>query len=262
MSALDDVWAWLYDPLQDLKRDYLDAPDKSWDERRALFLKRLGIREPDEHPVVGQLILQLDAMSEGDRNSLLGTDQLDTLAYEAARQNMVEPEQQATPDQPAAPEQQGAPEQSAYNEGAWHQFLATNGPAWDGSAASWGQFREWFLYYAADSGFAAPATGLLDYLDAMSVEERIATFAQYGVTIAVAAPVTPAEPVASEQPVAAEPIAAEQPISAPTVDPAVEPASDELIESVMAELIAETPEFADIPEERQRELLAEVLSEL
>jgi hypothetical protein len=80
---------------------------------------------------------------------------------------------------------------------------------------------------AAEQGFRDPTTALMSYLDGMAVAERISALAQYGVTV---------------------------PTGAGEVD--VDPASL----AVADELLRENPEFADIPEERRRELMAQVLA--
>jgi hypothetical protein len=116
-----------------------------------------------------------------------------------------------------------------YDADAWFAFLTENGARWDGTDESWQEFRDWFLYYATEGGFGDPAGLLLDYLDPRSPAERVALLAEYGVVIA-----------APEQATVA--------------------ALDPEAQRIMAELLAERPEYAEIPEARRVELLAAVMA--
>lgn len=84
-------------------------------------------------------------------------------------------------------------EPEAEDLGAWYEFLAANGPAWDGSAESWAGFCEWFLYSAAEAGVAAAAQAFIGYAD-QSVDKR-GVFVEYGITIAAPASETSAEDI-------------------------------------------------------------------
>jgi L-amino acid N-acyltransferase YncA len=138
------------------------------------------------------------------------------------------------------------PEQTdEYDENVWHDYLATNAVRWDGTEESWAQFVEWFDYHADDRGVSAPATALTAHLADMVASDRVETLARYGVVIG-------AEGAATED--------------AATEDAATEDAAAEDdqfdIDSVVDEVLADNPEFAEIPARRREELVAEVLAEL
>lgn len=228
MPSADDIWEWIRTPLEELKNDLGAEPDKPWETRRAEFLEHLGLSEPSQYPVIEHLLEHLDQLAEDDRANLISSGEIDSLAYQLAQQYDVgDGHQDAGHAEPAAAETSG------YDEQAWHAYLAENGPYWNGTEEAWDQFREWFIYHATERGLGEPATSLLDHLTAQPAAERITTFAQYGVTIT---------PKASE--------------------PEPDGLSHEDIETAMAEVLAENPELADIPEERRREILAEVLGQV
>jgi hypothetical protein len=171
-----------------------------------------------DHPLLRSLWERLDSLpDDAERVRFLGGGEAAALVYELVQEHAGQHEQAGGDEQ--------APD--TYYEVAWQAFLVENGPRWDGTESSWGQFREWFLYEAAERGFRDPTTALMSYLDGMAVAERISALAQYGVTV---------------------------PTGAGEVD--VDPASL----AVADELLRENPEFADIPEERRRELMAQVLA--
>lgn len=187
MSTLDELWAWIYSPLHELVAERAGNQDKSWNDLRAFFLDRAGLQTPSENTFVDELIKKLDEMPAGDRNTLLdNSDKLDALAYELARQYATTGEEAQQPDGPA------------YDEAAWQGYLARNGASWDGQQASWSQFKDWFLYYAAEAGVTRPATDLMNYLDAQAAPDRIATLARYGVIIQATRAADAAAPVADE----------------------------------------------------------------
>jgi hypothetical protein len=222
-STVDEVWAWIYQPLQDLKQDRIAEPDKPWETSRALFLSQLGLADSAEHPVAHLLIHRLEELPEAQRADILSADELETLAYEVVQQCTAE-----TTDQAHATD----PRVAAYDEKAWQEYLTKNLPAWDGSAQSWAAFKEWFVYYAADQGLSSPANALVDHVDGMSNDDRVATLAQYGLAVKPAGEASQSGP----------------PL-------------DESATTLMAEILNGNPEFAAIPEERRRQLMAEVLQE-
>jgi hypothetical protein len=171
MSTPDDVLGWIRPPLEELKHT---DPGTPWQESRESFLRQLGLSDASQHPVVQELLERLDEAPEEERNSILSSDKLDSMAEELCRQHA-----------PAQDEavQEEAGDQTGYDEQAWQAYLAQNGTQWDGTEESWEQFRQWFAYYASEQGLSAPATKFLDYLTPQPAAERIATFAQYGVPI-------------------------------------------------------------------------------
>lgn len=165
MATVEEMWDWIYPAIQELKQ----GTDQSWESRRSTFLEQLGVADADDDPAVAELVRRLNDLPDAERSSVLDSDKVDAMALDAIRAHATEP----------AAAEDGA----AYDEAAWQNYLSTNGPAWDGSAESWDGFRQWFEYYAGDQGLSDPAAALLDSLTAMSVADRVATFAQYGVTI-------------------------------------------------------------------------------
>jgi hypothetical protein len=161
MSNVEDRWQALYAPLQELKVE----SDSPWELRQAEFLDKLGLTEAEQDPVVEAFLSHLSDLTDDDRAALLRTEQADHLLYQLL--------QQAAP-VPAAP---------TYDDRAWRSYLAKHGPYWDGTDAEWVPFRVWFAYEAQQLGLGGPALALLEYLEAQPAAERIATFAQYGVTI-------------------------------------------------------------------------------
>jgi hypothetical protein len=212
-ATVDDVWGWLHQPLQDLKQGYSTDPGKPWETRRHEFLEQLGLSNPDDHTVTHTLVQRLNELSDDDRNSLLAGDDIDTLAYKVV--------QECTPET----------EPDTYDEAAWHDFLATNLPSWNGTDEAWAQFSEWFTYHAGQANLSSPAQALISHLAVLPNDQRISTCGQYGVTIVVPAP-------------AGAPVAVTGEMTA-----------------LMAEILKERPEFAAIPEERRLALIAEVLAE-
>jgi hypothetical protein len=67
----------------------------------------------------------------------------------------------------------------AYDEKAWHGFLAEYGAHWNGDEASWSEFRTWFLYHAAERELADPGQAFVEYVESQS-DKRV-VFAEYGV---------------------------------------------------------------------------------
>jgi hypothetical protein len=147
--------------------------------------------------------------------------------------------QQHAADQESAGQAASAPAaERHYDEAAWSQFLIANGSFWDGTQASWARYRDWFAGTAAAQGFGPPVAGLLTYLEAQAVPDRISTLAAYGVIVAEAA----------------------QPAATPDAPRGASSGRDEFARSLMAELLASQPELAAISEDRRWELLAGVLS--
>lgn len=224
MATVDELWAWISPPLQDLAAERAGDHDKSWDELRAGFVSATG-----QHPFSEDLVQKLDDLSADDRSGLLDDkDRLDEFAYQLARQHAdAEPDAGVGAEAPA----------EGYDEAAWQQYLAENGAQWDGTDGSWSQFMEWFRYYADQKGLAVPANGLLNFLNGQAVPERIATFAQYGVTIA-------------------QPQQAAQPAEQAGGSPILPTAADIQIS------LSEEPEFVALPEDQQAEVVAQVRAAL
>lgn len=221
MLAADEAWALVSGPLENLRADALERPDLPWPERRENLRTELSTATAD--PMVDHLVTWLDELPDSDRASLLAGDDLPTQAYQVLTDAAAQETAQEAGEQPAA----------AYDENAWFAYLAEHGARWDGTEESWQAFRDWFLYYAAEAGFGSPATLLLDYLQPMAAADRVTLLGQYGVAI------EPPQPAMTTA--------------------AAEVAADPRVRAVMAELLAEQPQYADIPEARRLELVAELL---
>jgi hypothetical protein len=216
-SLSEDYWQWM------LERLAQDTSGSDWDERWSQFTAQPGVTEYVEDPGVLALKEYLDQRSESDRDALLDSTDAVSLLSQLTAEGIVEPAAAETDATSVAPSEEG------YDEGAWQTFAQSYLAQWDGSDETWDQFREWFLYYAAEQSLGLPAQQLLDSASQQTVPERIATFAQYGAHI---------------QP-AAVPEGAEQ-----------QDADD--MDSLLAEILAEHPEFEEIPPERRSEIVAEV----
>ncbi|HEY1573633.1 MAG TPA: hypothetical protein VGG05_19990 [Pseudonocardiaceae bacterium] len=218
MATADEAWAWLAAPVEKLRAGVVERPGESWQQRREDLRTELAAATRDS--VADELLTWLDELSDSDRTAIVDSDDLAGHVYQWLTRQLPPEQQPAAPPAPAA----------AYDETAWYAHLAQNGRQWNGTGESWGPFREWFLYYAADAGFTTPATQLLDYLQPMAAADRVTTLGQYGVTIQAPAPAEPAPEVTAQQ--------------------------------LMADVVAENPEFAEIPEERRIELTKMLLAEM
>ncbi|HET9141797.1 hypothetical protein [Actinophytocola sp.] len=224
MATADELWTWIYPPLTELVAARADDRTRSWTELRGYFLERTGLADASDHPLVADLVETLDQLSEEDSAALLDDGaRLEAQVYELAVAH-ADPEPEAA--EPAGAGEPAAADDPAYDEAEWQRFLVDNGPRWNGEDATWGQFSEWFGYHAREAGVGQPATDLLAYLDTLSAADRITTLAQYGVVI----PTADAEPV-------------------------------RLTEEDIEGLLAEDSEFADISEDRRRELIQQVVGD-
>jgi hypothetical protein len=219
-TAADELWAWVFPPLEQLRDRCTAEPDAPLEQHFAAFLEELGVREVVDQPLLWSFWERLEALpDDAERTRFLAGDAAATLVYDLVQEHAGQQEQAGVPEQAL----------DTYDEAGWQAFLAEHGSRWDGTGPSWTQFREWFLYEAGQQGFGTPTTMLATYLDSLDVAERIDALAQYGVTV-------PAQWGGAD------------------VDPASLAIADELLQ--------ENPEFADIPEERRRELMAEVLASM
>jgi hypothetical protein len=165
MTTTEQTWEWIRPAL-----DELADTSVPWEERRQRALERLGVSQPEDHPVTQELFERLEEVGDEERDTL-SHDQLADLALPIV--------ERAVAQQSAAADGGGG-----YDEGAWQAFLAQNGPMWVGTEGSWVQFRDWFVYSAGEQGLQQPATDLIGYLDSIPANDRVGVFAQYGVTIA------------------------------------------------------------------------------
>lgn len=102
--------------------------------------------------------------------------------------------------------QQGEDTPAAADVGTWDEYLATNGPYWDGAESSWQAFREWFAYNAQAAGVGDEGEGFLGYVEAAA--DKVAAFAEYGITIGAPA-AAPAAEVPAEATTASDDIVRE-----------------------------------------------------
>ena len=161
----DEQWVIIHQPLRELRSETVDTPDSPWSDRREHFLHRLGLNDPAQYPAIDELITYLDGLPDDQRDEFLRGDELDRTAYSLLQQHS-----------PVAYQ-----EPSSYDEADWADYLATNGPSWDGHEESWQQFRDWFLYHADQRGLGQPATDLITYLETVSGSDRVELFGRYGV---------------------------------------------------------------------------------
>lgn len=127
-----------------------------------------------------------------------------------------------------------AADSASEDPAVWNEFLATNGPRWDGTEESWPAFREWFLYYAGEQGVGSTARMFCDYAED---GDKLQVFTQYGVV--VEAPTVPDDPELAQ---------------------AVAEVVSEVGTAVLEEFRADE-EFADLSDDEVRDLLAEVVRE-
>lgn len=163
----------------------LAESQEPWEARREAFVRELGSLGLNDDPMAAQLLERLDSASDGERAAMLASREFGLAEVPAGEQvSAQQVSGQQASGQPGEAVGGETGSRPGYDEQAWQAYLAENGPAWDGSQDSWGQFRQWFLYYAGERGLAEPATGLMQYLNGQSAAERINAFAQYGVVIA------------------------------------------------------------------------------
>lgn len=170
-----------------------------------------------------------DPLSEVAQIATLGGDSAAALYEEA-----VGAEQAAGGYEPAADTQ-------VYDEAVWNEYLAQNGPMWNGSEEAWPAFVEWFNYNAAEVGQSEAAAGFISYVE--QSPDKAAAFAQYGITIAAPAD-TSAAPTADD--------------SMPAVPESV---MEEIGRPALAEVLAEHPELAALSPEEMDAVLREALAE-
>ncbi|MFL6114732.1 MAG: hypothetical protein ACJ786_25765 [Catenulispora sp.] len=224
MATVDDLWAWISPRLQELAAERAGDRGKPWAELRAGFLGQAG-----SHPFAEDVIQRLDNLAEDDRSALLDDkDRLDGFGYQIAQQ---------WADPGADPDPGAAAPAAGYDDALWQRYLTENGTRWDGTDAAWPQFMEWFRYYADQAGLGDPASGLLNHLNGQSAPERIATLAQYGVTIAAPDQAIPPAPQAGGS--------------------LIMPTAEDIHISLSAE-----PAFAALPADKQSEVVAQVRAAL
>ena len=247
MSTRDELWGWIEVPLEESHARRQESPDSSWEQVRAFFLERLNITDPTAYPIIDALLRDIDGRAASEREEVLtDLDKLKALGWSFA-DRYAEPEAADTTEPEVrtyTPEAQtyAQPEVETYDQNAWWAFLAECGPGWDGTDEHWAIFEPWLLAEARARGFGTPTEALLAPLRGQGASAVIAVFADYGVVIQpLAAPVEDVRAAEAES----EPL----------------PTPEEFAEANMADLLAEDPEFADIPEERRLALIAEVLAE-
>ena len=178
MVAAEELWDSVQRALQELR----SADDLRMDDWQGRIAELADARDGADRQVLEELVDRLADLSEDDRAAVLEPDRLDQLVY-----SIVERHAEVPPEG----------DQGGFDEASWYQFLVTNGPAWDGSAESWPQFREWLAYQAEVDGVGRPTVELLDHLDGLDPGERITVLAQYGVVIPTAEPAEPLDGMAA-----------------------------------------------------------------
>jgi hypothetical protein len=222
-SLPEDYWLWM------LERLMRDTSASAWEERWSQFIDTPGVSDYRDDPGLMALKEYFDQRSDDERASLLDSGDPGTLLGRLTSEGVVAP----APVEGEVDRASSQPEEG-YDEQAWQAFAQSYLAHWDGTDETWDQFREWILFYAAEQGLAAPAQRLIDYASQQTASERISTFAAYGVQVG--------PPAATQDSQDTERISAEQ------------------LESLLAEILAEHPEFEEIPAERRAELAAEVMA--
>lgn len=225
MSTKTELVTWIEAALRELHTYRADHLNATWAELQSYFLQQLGISDAAQYPVIAALVRDLEQRPEDERAELLGDlDRLNELGAQFASQHAdPEPAQAATAEQ-----------QPAFDQNAWLAFLAECGPHWNGTDEHWAQFEPWLLGEANSRGFGPQTEALFAQVRGHGAAAVIELFRQYGVTIQA--------PAQQQQRTQASP--------------------EELAEAAAHELLAENPEFANIPADRRRELVAEVLAEM
>ena len=116
----------------------------------------------------------------------------------------------------------------AFDEAAWLEFLAEFGPQWNGTDEHWATFEPWLLATASARGFGPQTEALFAQVRGKGAAAVIDLFRQYRVVIT----------------------------------PPAEPNPKELAVSVIADLFAENPEYAEIPEKERDALIARAIADL
>ncbi|HEU5469213.1 MAG TPA: hypothetical protein VFV67_01060 [Actinophytocola sp.] len=92
MATVDELWTWIYQPVQELLADRAGEAEKSWEELRASFVERAGLADPADHPLTDELVRQLDELPEDERAALLAdAGRLEALVYELAERHAEAP---------------------------------------------------------------------------------------------------------------------------------------------------------------------------
>jgi hypothetical protein len=121
--------------------------------------------------------------------------------------------------------------------GEWNSYLAQNGPRWDGTEASWQQFRDWFLYDAATHQVGTSAAGFIALAES---GEKRAVFADYGVALPSGSPPGAGTPEAPDL---------------------LDRLRLEVMEPALEHALNAEPALAALGQDRLRELLAEVTAD-
>lgn len=230
MATRTQLWAWIEPAVQELHAYHAEHSDASWPDLRSHFLEQLGITEAAQYPAVDTLIKDLDERSDSERTELLADS--NKLTELADRYTTLH----ADPDPAAAPQPGTPQQQDTFDQNAWFAFLAEVGPNWNGTDEHWAQFEPWLLAESNSRGFGPQTEALFAQVRGHGAAAVIELFRQYGVQIKAPAQAQPDQSQPSSQDL-------------------------QVAETAMAELLAENPEFADIPEERRRELIAQLLAE-
>jgi hypothetical protein len=214
--------------------------DLEWDSVRADLLDAAA--QSGFAAVAEQFVAQVESYGEPlDVVQLMSARRTDLgAAYAAAVQ--------AAYDAPVGVAGAEADDPANEDPAVWNEYLATNGPMWDGTEDSWPAFRDWFVYYAGEQGVGGSALAFCDFADA---GDKRQVFAEYVVVVGQAEPAPDAEMGGSSPAIGTE----DAEIAA-----VVEQVMSEVGDAVLEDF-REDDEFADLSDEEVRELLAEVVRE-
>lgn len=190
----------------------------------------MGAGQPDGAPVEqGSLIHRVgDAYYLGQDHQVWQAQSEDSVYYHDGTQNF---DTLGRPlDAPGAAPAAGQSEDPE----SWNQYLAQNGPRWDGSDASWQQFRDWFVYDAAAHGVGTSAQGFIALAERGDKQQ---VFADYGVALPTTA------------------------TDATGTDDLLDRLHQEVMQPALAQILLADPELAALGEDRLHELLAEITAD-
>jgi hypothetical protein len=232
MATQEELWAWMYDPVQELKSRLSGEPGIAWEQLKECLLERAGLGAPSEHPFTDDLCRRLDEMPDDDRSRLLAGDELDAFVFQLAGEHA---------DVPAVDE----PPPSG-DDSPWLAYLAEAAHLWDGTDESWAQYSEWLRYDAGERGLGS-------WVDAFLAEaehvDRHELFARYQVNISGSRD--------TAQPLEVD---AGHGDTAGAVHDLLAQLQDDVVTPALAEL-AQAPELAGLDDAELRALVSDVLSD-
>lgn len=97
----DELWAWLSEPLRDLREKCQREPSVSWEDRFTEFIGKLNLSSSDSHPVTKALAERVE--QETDPIAFMSRDDSESVVYQLVTDEAA---RQAPQAEPAAGQQQ------------------------------------------------------------------------------------------------------------------------------------------------------------